>query len=91
MNLYRVSIERTTSVQPCGTFWNTEVIYCGPNKDEARIAYHTHTPNDYWQGYGNGAQETKIELISPLESFESSETSTSLKDNILVIELTENE
>ena len=57
--LYRILKKTTGSVQPGGdTFWNTTVLYCGYDLDEARRVYHESRPTDYWCGYGNRCQET---------------------------------
>lgn len=59
--LYRVIVRTTTSVQPRGTCWQTEVLYCGYDRDEAERVYHASTPLDYWQGYGNRSRETRAQ------------------------------
>jgi hypothetical protein len=59
--IYRVTVKTTGSLQPSGTFWQSEVVYCGVSLANARIAYLTHRPTDYWYGYGNRVKETVIE------------------------------
>lgn len=66
--LYRVTVKETRSVQPSGTFWNREVLYCGYDRDEARQAYHASTPDDFWRGYGSSARETELEVITDAET-----------------------
>lgn len=61
--LYRVTVKTTNSVQPGTTFWQTEMIYCGDDRDDARVAYHSESVTDYWRGYGNAARETVVEVI----------------------------
>jgi len=59
--LYRVSVRTTGSMQPSGTYWQTEVLYCGYDVDEARRVFHESRPLDYSCGYGNRARETKCQ------------------------------
>jgi hypothetical protein len=63
-DIYRVTVKTTGSVQPKGTFWNREVIYCGTDRDAARVAYHGSTPRDNFHGFGNPARETDCEVIT---------------------------
>lgn len=62
-NIYRVRVRTTNSVQPGsgGTFWNSQVAYCGPSLRDARVAYLREEAGDYGGGYGNRARETLIE------------------------------
>ena len=61
-SIYRVSVRSTGSVQPgCGSYWQSEVIYCGPSLRDARVAYLRSEAEDYWRGHGNAARETLIE------------------------------
>jgi len=66
--IYRIEAKTTFSVQPGDTYWQREVIYCGGDRDDARIAYHTSSSEDYWQGYGNRARETVCEVIDDAET-----------------------
>jgi hypothetical protein len=59
--IYRVTVKTTGSLQPSATFWQSKVVYCGVSLADARIAYLTHRPTDYWCGYGNRVKETVIE------------------------------
>lgn len=61
--IYRVTIRTTGSVQPGrgATFWQSEVIHCGTDLEEARVAYLRSRPEDYGGSYGNKARETVIE------------------------------
>lgn len=63
-HIYRVTRKHTTSLQPCGTTWRREVLYCGTNRTAARTAYHGSTPADGCRGYGNSATETIVEVIT---------------------------
>ncbi len=58
--IYRVLARKTGSVQPIATFWTEEVLYCGTDRLEARVAYHTSTPEDYGGTPGNRCRETVI-------------------------------
>lgn len=66
--IYRVVARRTGSVQPTGTFWDREVLYCGDDRQEARRVYHESEPEDFGGGYGNQARETISEVISDADS-----------------------
>jgi hypothetical protein len=44
--LYRIIAKTTNSLQPSGTFWNEEVLYCGYDRLEAIRVYHANTPLD---------------------------------------------
>lgn len=67
--IYRVTVRTTSSWQPgSGTLWQWSVLYCGTDREEARVAYHTSTPADYWRGRGNSAQETVCEVIEDSDS-----------------------
>lgn len=62
-HIYRVIIRTTNSVQPGsgGTFWQRQVVYCGPSLRDARVAYLREKATDHGGSYGNPARETKIE------------------------------
>lgn len=71
MTIYRVITKTTGSLQPGGggaTFWNREVIYCGTDRDEARVVYHTSTVEDFGGSYGNRCRETICEEIADAET-----------------------
>lgn len=75
--IYRVTKKTTNSVQPGsgGTCWQLEVLYCGTSLEDARIAYLSNRPADYWYGYGNAAQDTIIEQFeSEPEEIDSEES-----------------
>lgn len=56
--LYRVMVKTTGSLQPCGTHWESQVLYCGYDREEAIRVYHASTPTDRWMGYGSQARKT---------------------------------
>lgn len=60
-SIYRVIVRTTGSVQPSGTFWKREPVYCGPSLRDARVAYLREEVNDRGGSYGNPARETIIE------------------------------
>jgi hypothetical protein len=61
--LYRVILETTSSLQPgSGTYWEREILYCGPDVRQARIAYHTVKPGEF-RGYGNAASERVWQVL----------------------------
>lgn len=64
MDIYRVTVKSTNSVQPGDTFWQKEVLYCGEDRQEARVAYHKSKPHDFHRGLGNAARRTIVEVIS---------------------------
>ena len=66
--LYRVICRWTGSLQPSGTFWNKEVLYCGYDRAAARQAYHQSAPSDFYGGYGNRVVDTISEAIDDFES-----------------------
>lgn len=70
MDLYRVTVRTTSSLQPDSstTYWSREVLYCGVSRDEARAAYHCSTPRDFSAGYGNKARETVMAVIRDAET-----------------------
>ena len=70
MTIYRVLVLTTTSKQPLNTFWQTEVLYCGTDRDDARVAYHASEPLDYTGTPGNPARITKIESIDDSDNVE---------------------
>lgn len=63
--IYRVTVKTTGSLQPSGTFWDKEPVYCGDDKAEARTHYLRERTKDYGGSYGNRSRDTII------ESFES--------------------
>lgn len=63
MTLYRVIEKTTTSLQPSGTFWNRNVLYCGYDREEARRVYHEQEPADIYRGYGSTCRETIAQAI----------------------------
>ena len=63
-NIYRVRACTTSSLQPGETFWRSDVLYTGTDRDRALVAYYASEPQDVYQGYGNGARETLIETVN---------------------------
>ena len=63
--IYRVIARITGSLQPRGleTYWEQNILYCGTDRTEARVAYHRSSPHDYFRGYGNNARKTIMEII----------------------------
>jgi hypothetical protein len=61
--LYRVTVKTTHSRQP-GAFWECKVLYCGLDRDEARIAYHESAVLDDPGSPGNWARKTQMEVLS---------------------------
>ncbi len=59
--MYRVTLKTTNSLQPTGTFWQREVLYCGDDSKEAARMYWQSEPEDHYQGYGNSCRETVLE------------------------------
>jgi len=66
--MYRVSVRSTSSLQPTESFWDTEVLYCGYDRDEARREYHRSEPQDANRSFGNPARETRLEVITDAET-----------------------
>lgn len=66
--LYRITEKRTGSLQPSGTFWHREVLYCGYDRDEARQVFHENKPREYWHGYGNKVMEIEAETIEDAQT-----------------------
>ena len=60
MAIYRVLVKKTGSLQPNCTFWNNEVLYCGTDLEDARVAYLASVACDVF-GYGNPATRSVIE------------------------------
>lgn len=60
-HVYRVMVRTTGSLQPRGTFWQNQVVYCGPSLRDARVAYLREEAADYGGSYGNRARVTVIE------------------------------
>ena len=63
MNIYRVRVRETSSLQPGETFWQSAVLYCGTERDRALVSYYESEPQDVYQGYGNRSRETLLESI----------------------------
>lgn len=64
MKIYRVMRKHTSSLQPDCTFWHREVLYCGPDRDAARMSYHEIKPTDtVYVNYGSPCTETYVEVI----------------------------
>jgi hypothetical protein len=61
--LYRTIQRYTSAHQMSSTRWHVEVMYCGPDREQALIAYYRHVVGDKYTGYGNPATETYIEQI----------------------------
>lgn len=61
--IYRVTVKTTGSLQPSGTFWNREVVYCGDSLKEARTVYLKEEATDYGGSYGNRSRETIIQAF----------------------------
>lgn len=80
MKLYRVIVQKTSSKQPGGSFWQREVKYCGPDRDEARQIYHAEEIGDYDQSYGNPARRTKCEIIDDAETDNFDDDPTTIMD-----------
>lgn len=67
--LYRVIAKTTGSLQPHdGTYWKMEVLYCGDDRQMARIAFHYSTPLDCGGSYGNSCRRTICEVIEDSET-----------------------
>lgn len=60
-SIYRVVVRKTQSKQPTGSFWQREVVYCGPSLRDARIAYLREVAQDYGGSFGNAERDTRIE------------------------------
>lgn len=58
--LHRVIKKHTSSLQPGNgnTYWSTEVLYCGYDREEALRVYYTHKPSERSGSYGNSATRT---------------------------------
>lgn len=65
--IYRVIVRTTSSLQPVGTFWQEEVLYCGTDKEDALVALYGSEPEDFGAGYGNHSRRTEMETINPEE------------------------
>jgi hypothetical protein len=67
--LYRVIVSETDCKQPkhSDTHWRRQVLYCGTNVDEARIAFHASEPQDFSRGAGTAARETDFETLDDRE------------------------
>lgn len=63
--IYRVSLLTTQSLMPGReTNWIAKVLYCGIDRDDARVAFHESTPADFTRSYGDSARKTVCEVIS---------------------------
>lgn len=80
--IYRVTIRTTGSLQPGsgGTSWQREVIYCGTDLTDARVAYLGSTPADYGSSYGNKCRTTEIEQFEAEPGAIDSEESEPVED-----------
>jgi len=63
--IYRVIVKSTGSIQPIGTYWKKECVYCGKDLQEAKIVYYTEEVSDFGGSFGNPARETIIQVIEP--------------------------
>jgi len=64
MKIYRIIEKVTGSLQPGDSFWEETALYCGPDRGEARTAYHTSTAEDSaCQNYGTSYRETVAQVI----------------------------
>lgn len=56
--LYRVLVRSTISLQPNGTTWQKNVLYCGYDRLEALRVFFESQPRDVWSSFGGPARET---------------------------------
>lgn len=64
--LYRVVVKTTNRVQPNGTYWDKECIYCGGDLREAKRIYYREEVLDFGGcGHGGPARETVFQVIEP--------------------------
>jgi len=70
MKIYRVTAKTTSNLQPMvdDTCWELQVLYCGTNRAEARIAYHTSQPGDRGAGPDQPCRRMIVELIHDAET-----------------------
>jgi len=63
--IYRVIVKTTSSVQPGrgGTDWQTQVLYVGVDRLQARIVYFKSAPEDFGGSHGNRARVTVLETL----------------------------
>ena len=53
--LHRITLKSTSSLQPGGSYWTEDVLYCGYDREEARRVYHENEHREGGAGnYGNG-------------------------------------
>ena len=67
--LYRVIVRTTNSLQPSGTSWCNDVLYCGYDRNDALVAYHASTVKDYGGHHGNRCRETIAQSKSIDDSY----------------------
>lgn len=61
--LYRVRVQTTGSYQGYGahTYYQNEIVYCGTDRDEARIQRTIEAAKDYGGSPGNPMRTTYLE------------------------------
>ena len=59
--IYRVTVKNTMSLQSQDTFWDKATIFCGTNREDARVKYLESENIDYSLGLGNNARKTVLE------------------------------
>lgn len=67
--IYRVTIKRTSSLQPGrddNSYWQSEVIYCGNDLEEARIEYLKAPNYEHFCGYGNRCCRVELEQFESM-------------------------
>ena len=64
--LYRVTEISTNSydLSERDVYWRTKALYCGYDRDEARLVYHENKVEDYGWEPGNPARRTVAEIIT---------------------------
>jgi hypothetical protein len=63
-DIYRVTARSTNCVQPRGdTCWVVRLLYCGTDREDARVAFHSSALEDASYGPGQRARETTCEVI----------------------------
>jgi hypothetical protein len=78
--IYRVRVKTTGSVQPGygATDWQSEVLYCGTDRTEARTVYHRNAPTDFGGSHGNQARRTLFEVIEDAETEDAADDPVSI-------------
>lgn len=67
--IYRVIVATCECIRPeGGSYWRKTVAYCGENRAQALIVYHTNEPADFSYGPGNRARDTTLEALDPSDS-----------------------